>query len=125
MKTKIVFVIAFVLQLVKAEAQVSYAENIQKAWGLYQQKDYLASAKAYSSTFAMSMGKGTQDDWYNGACSWALAGNIDSAIHYLQVAAEKFNYYNYGHITTDTDLNAVHADHRWEKILKKVKENKT
>lgn len=101
-----------------------YTENITKAWDLYNQEDYVNSAKTYSLAFALNGGKGTQTDRYNAACSWALAGNIDSAFHYLFGAAEKNSYDNYAHITTDTDLNTLHNDPRWKQVLAIVLKNK-
>ncbi|HEV7781190.1 MAG TPA: DUF6624 domain-containing protein [Chitinophagaceae bacterium] len=123
MRTAILF-FCVSLFVVKARAQTAYTENIDKAWDLYNQKDYINSAKTYSLAFALNGGKGTQTDRYNAACSWALAGNIDSAFHYLFGAAEKNNYDNYGHITTDTDLDSIHGDPRWEKVLAIVFKNK-
>ena len=38
--------------------------------------------------------------------------------------AEKGNYTNYGHITTDADLNSLHSDERWSKVIEIVKANK-
>jgi hypothetical protein len=111
--------------LIKAGAQTAdYTANVNKAWDLYNQKDYINSAKTYSLAFALNDGKGTQTDRYNAACSWALAGNTDSAFHYLFGAAEKNSYDNYSHITTDTDLDTIHKDPRWEKVLAIVSKNK-
>jgi hypothetical protein len=126
MKTRIIVISACMLLMISARAQVSsgYAENVAKAWELYNSKDYLNSAKTYSLAFALNGGKGTGTDRYNAACSWALAGNIDSAFFYLAGAAEKSSYDNYSHITTDTDLNSLHSDKRWNKVLEKVKANK-
>jgi hypothetical protein len=114
------------LSILKAWSQENqgYVDNVRKGWDLYNQKDYLNSAKAYSLAFALNAGKGTQDDRYNAACSWALAGNADSAFHYLFGAAEKNSYDNLNHITTDTDLNTLHTDQRWEQVLSLVRKNK-
>lgn len=126
MKTKLILCAIFFLFFIQAWSQntAGYTENIKKAWDLYNQKEYLNSAKAYSLAFALNGGKGTQEDRYNAACSWALAGNADSAFHYLFGVAEKNNYDNYEHITRDTDLDSLHADPRWDKVLSIVKQNK-
>ena len=126
MKSKLFLSILSVFLFISAWSQNSkgYTDNIKKAWDLYNQKEYLNSAKTYSLAFALNGGKGTQDDRYNAACSWALAGNADSAFHYLFDAAEKNNYDNYEHITRDSDLDSIHSDPRWEKVLAKVKMNK-
>ncbi|MDT0295052.1 hypothetical protein RLT85_10430 [Mesonia ostreae] len=42
----------------------------------------------------------------------------------MQKAAEEGNYINYDHITTDSDLDNLHSDKRWDKILAQVKANK-
>ncbi len=64
------------------------------------------------------------NDRYNAACSWALANQPDSAFVQLFKIAEKGNYTNYGHITTDTDLNTLHNDERWNRVIEIVKSNK-
>lgn len=127
MKTLSALVLMTVTMLsLNAHSQLSsgYTENIKKGEALYQAKDFAASAKAYSLAFAFNGGKGMQDDRYNAACSYALAGNADSAFVYLFGAAEKNKYSNYNHIITDTDLDALHKDKRWTALMAKVKENK-
>lgn len=63
-------------------------------------------------------------DRYNAACSWALAGNSDSAFFNLNRAAFPGRYADYSHITTDTDLNSLHSDKRWQPLLAIVQQNK-
>lgn len=101
-----------------------YSELIKEAWNLYETKDYKHSAEKYSEAFVALGNKGNISDRYNAACSWALAKEIDSSFVQLFRIAEKGNYSNYGHITTDTDLDILHSDKRWSKILDKVKANK-
>ena len=126
MKKKLMLFCLCALFLMTANSQVNtaYAENVKKAEELYYSKDYENSAKAYSIAFAANEGKATQDDRYNAACSWALAGNKDSAFYHLFKAAEKNKYDNYGHITIDSDLNSLHDDARWKEILAIVTKNK-
>ena len=117
---------ACLLLIVSAHAQVTdgYTTNVAKGWELYNKKDYINSAKTYSLAFALNGGKGTATDRYNAACSWALAGNADSAFAYLLAAADKNSYDNYSHIIGDTDLDGLHADKRWNTLLQKIKANK-
>jgi hypothetical protein len=126
MKTKLAVLSACLLLIMSTNAQVTsgYTENVAKGHELYNNKDYLSSAKAYSLAFALNGGKGTGTDRYNAACSWALAGNTDSAFFYLFGAAEKNSYDNYNHIIQDTDLNTLHSDKRWNTLLEKIKANK-
>lgn len=101
-----------------------YSEIIKEAWSLYESKDYLKSGEMYSDAFDALGGKGMVNDRYNAACSWALANKPDSAFVQLFKIAEKGNYTNYGHITTDTDLNSLHNDERWAKVITIIKSNK-
>jgi hypothetical protein len=107
-----------------SKESTKYAELKKEAWKLYENKDYLNSAKKYSEAFTTLGNKGNTIDRYNAACSWALANQIDSSFVQLFKIAEKGNYTNYGHISTDTDLTKLYSDERWNKILFLVKANK-
>ena len=107
-----------------SEEKAKYAELKNEAWNLYQNQEYLASAKKYSEAFQATDGKSVTDDRYNAACSWALINEIDSSFVHLTRAVEVGNYSNYNHITSDSDLSILHSDERWEKLLEIVKENK-
>lgn len=101
-----------------------YLIFIKKADSLYRVKDYRNSASNYSSAFKANGWKGLASDRYNAACSWALTGNADSAFFQLDRIARKANYSNYGHITTDSDLDGLHSDKRWLPLIDRVKQNK-
>jgi hypothetical protein len=101
-----------------------YLRFIANGDSLYKAKDYKNSALNYSSAFKSNGWKGRSPDRYNAACSWALAGNADSAFFQLQRIATKANYTNYEHITTDPDLNGLHGDKRWQPLIGLVKQNK-
>jgi hypothetical protein len=104
--------------------QVKYSELVKEAWSLYESKEFLKSGKKYSEAFVALGGKGMTTDRYNAACSWALANQPDSAFVQLFRIAEKGNYINLAHITTDTDLKSLHKDKRWNKVITIVKANK-
>jgi hypothetical protein len=53
-----------------------------------------------------------------------LANDSDSSFFQLNRIATKANYMNYGHITTDPDLNSLHNDSRWKQLLDLIKQNK-
>ena len=101
-----------------------YSELIQEAWSLYKSKNFLQSGQKYSEAFVALGGKGMVNDRYNAACSWALANQADSSFTQLFRIAEKGNYTNLGHITTDPDLNSLHNDERWSEVIEIVKSNK-
>lgn len=105
-------------------AQDDYQSLIKTAWSLYEQEDYLKSGETYEQAFKAFGGKGMINDRYNAACSWALAGKQDAAFDNLFRIARKGNYTDLPHMTSDSDLNSLHQDKRWEEVLALVKENK-
>jgi hypothetical protein len=113
-----------------SSTQVSFGQNaeysslVKKADSLYNAKDFKTSALTYSAAFKANGWVGMSDDRYNAACSWALANDSDSSFFQLNRIATKANYMNYGHITTDPDLNSLHNDSRWKQLLDLIKQNK-
>ena len=101
-----------------------YSALVKKADSLYNAKEYKNSAFAYSEAFKTNGWKGMPNDRYNAACSWALTNCTDSSFFQLYRIATKANYMNYGHITTDPDLNSLHNDYRWKPLLEIIKQNK-
>jgi hypothetical protein len=97
---------------------------IHEAWKLYESEEYLKSGQKYAEAFVALNNKGMVTDRYNAACSWALANQPDSAFIQLFKIAEKGKYTNLRHITTDTDLNSLYADSRWNKVIEIVTLNK-
>ena len=51
-------------------------------------------------------------------------GRPDSAFYHLFRLAEKANYTNLGHLTTDPDLQPIHQDERWQQLISRVEANK-
>ncbi|AUC15866.1 hypothetical protein BTO06_12205 [Tenacibaculum sp. SZ-18] len=103
-----------------------YKALINTADSLYNAKDYKNSATAYQNAFDSNEGKAYPRDRYNAACAFALAGDSEKAFYHLIYSAEhpRIKYKNYNHITTDSDLNSLHNDAKWEKLIKLVKVNK-
>lgn len=126
MKKIITFTILslFVFHLSFGQDHKKYSELIKEAWNLYEAKEYFQSGQKYNEAFAEYGGSGVLDDLYNAGCSWALANQPDSAFRWLSLASGAGNYTNLKHITTDLDLNSLHNDERWSKIIETVKFNK-
>ena len=101
-----------------------YKKLVAEAWALYEQEQYSASAATYSAAFEALGGKGTSNDRYNAACSFALAGLPDPAFHHLFRIAEMMDYANVQHLTTDEDLHGLHGDERWQRLVTTVQANK-
>src|SRR5262245_31657707 len=94
-----------------------YVELIKQAEAHYQSKDYKKSAQAYSDAFKENGWKGTPNDRYNAACSWALANVPDSALFNLMRLANFMKFSDYNRVTTDSDLDILHEDKRWKEFL--------
>lgn len=105
-------------------AQMTYSNLTKEGDSLYQKKEYLKAAKAFGKAFAANEDKGTINDRYNAACSWALANQIDSSFYHLFRLARKAGYSNLNHLISDTDLNILHDDTRWKELYDLVKKNK-
>lgn len=101
-----------------------YDSLVNQAFGFYEIKEYKASAEKYAEAFVAFGGKAYMADRYNAACSWALAGIPDSAFVQLVKITQNGSYTNLEHITSDTDLNTLHTDKRWKKIIRQVQKNK-
>ncbi len=123
---KILFLCLGLLVLKSASAQDAekYAVLIGEAFSFYQNKEFKLSGLKYAEAFASNGNKGYVNDRYNAACSWALANESDSAFAQLFRIAEKGSYSNLTHITTDTDLNGLHGDSRWNEVVAIVRANK-
>ena len=126
-KCKIVLVLfgVFLFSCSFGQDMSKYKALTNEAWSLYESKSYELSANKYKEAFHILGGKAYPNDRYNAACSYALAHQIDSSYYHLfRLATSKSKYQNYGHITTDTDLNVLHSDARWGELIALVKANK-
>jgi hypothetical protein len=100
-----------------------YKRFIKLAEAAYNAKHYDTSVKYYAAAFATEAGKGLPDDRYNAACSWALAGNIDSAFYNLFAITQLAGYRNYAHLMSDEDLESLHQYKAWDVLRKQVLAN--
>ena len=114
----------FLFNLAFGQDKEKYSELIKDAWSLYEANEYQKSANKYKEAFDVFDGKAYPDDRYNAACSYSLAGNIDTSFYHLFRLANDSKYNNYGHITIDTDLSNLHNDKRWGELISIVEANK-
>ena len=106
------------------KASPEYTQLVKEAYAFYKAKNYSKSALTYSAAIKANGGLGYMSDRYNASCSWALSGNPDSAFYQLNHVANLAGYADYYHITTDVDLNSLHADKRWQPLLLIVQKNR-
>lgn len=124
MKSVLFIFVLFIQVEAMAQNSSSYSSLIKGARGAYETKDYTASAHLFSEAFKAANDKAPVNDRYDAACSWALSGVADSSFVQLFRIAEKGNYTNVNHISTDTDLSSLYNDERWKKVIDIVTANK-
>ncbi len=108
-----------------AQDMNEYFSYVKIADSLYEVKDFKGAADNYFLAFKSNDRKAYPNDRYNAACSYALAGEKDSAFFHLYRLAESVvKYSNYSHITKDSDLISLYKDKRWKKLIAIVKANK-
>ncbi|HRP00490.1 MAG TPA: hypothetical protein PLN54_13725 [Flavobacteriales bacterium] len=120
----ILFILLLTSTGAQAQDQATYDRLVEEARALYEAKDPAGSARTYSEAFKALGWKGTANDRYNAACSYALCGIADSAYVHLFRIAERMDYSYLSHLTSDSDLNSLHSDPRWEQLVLLVKANK-
>lgn len=127
MKRTTLFLILYYTAIAHVWAQQAgpgYGQLVKTADSLYQVKEFKKSAFTYSEAFKQNGWKAYPDDRYNAACSWAMAGDKDSAFFNLNRIADKSGYTDLSHITNDKDLMVLHEDARWSNLIEKIKANK-
>lgn len=94
---------------------------LAKASEAYRKKEYERSAQLYAE--AIRLGAREANDFYNAACSAALAGRKDEAFVYLARALDA-GYANAEHLQKDSDLTGLRADPRWRPLVEKAESNR-
>ena len=113
-----------IINIAFGQNREKYSELVSEAWELYENKEYLKSGQKYSEAFVVNGNKGSLEDRYDAACSWALANQADSSFIQLFKIAELGNFTDIEHITSDSDLNSLHADERWDKVIGIIMSNR-
>lgn len=68
---------------------------------------------------AIQAGDDDAGTFYNAACAFALAGKTEEAFRYLEQAIAR-GFTNVEHIKQDSDLNSLHSDPRWQKMIERA-----
>ena len=98
----------------------THGELIGQANQFYGDKNYSESANTYAAAFKIE--EGTYGDYYNAACSAALAGQEKEAFAFLKTSADK-GWKGYKHMHKDKDLESLWEKAAWEPIANLVKAN--
>lgn len=102
--------------------QVSRGQSIQQKYydlakiadSLYRAKQYKSSASKFSEAFSSNSGTGLSNDLYTASCAFALINYPDSAFWCLENSLMFMDNVNYINILTNSNLNSLHSDKRWE-----------
>src|SRR5688572_18211836 len=100
-------------------AQAPSFSLLAKADSLYKARNYQLSVKTYEVAFKNR--KPIDNHYYNAACSAALAGEKKKAFQFLDKAIET-GWTDVQHLKKDSDLNALHKEKAWPKMLTKLEE---
>ena len=101
-----------------------YDSLIRVAKNYYEQKEYKLSALSFSDAFKANGWKANPYSRYFSVCSWALAGEKDSAFNNLTIYVNELRFSNSKQLIEDADLVLLHSDKRWKKILRTINKNK-
>jgi hypothetical protein len=102
-----------------ASAQSEFRKLNQQAADAYAAKNYRSSGALYDQAFQQAKAQPTSTDFYNAACTWALAGDATKAFQYLDKATAA-GWENVVHVKQDTDLTTLHTDKRWQPMLNRL-----
>jgi hypothetical protein len=95
----------------------TYKSIVAEAEAFYNNKDYKKSVKKYKEAFKLEQKSGS--DFYNAGCSASLLGDKKLAFQWLNLAL-KNGWSNVRHLKTDTDLNSLHSDKKWNKLVSEM-----
>ena len=102
-----------------AQAQTALPPLRSQALVAYHNKQYREAGQRYEESFRQPAAQPPAGDFYNAACSWALAGEPTKAFQNLD-RATRAGWDDVAHLQADSDLDALHADKRWPLMLRKL-----
>ncbi|HEY4482427.1 MAG TPA: DUF6624 domain-containing protein [Candidatus Brocadiaceae bacterium] len=122
---KHLFILGFLLAGFAAVGQTisqEYRFLIKRADSLYNKKEFKNSAQTFATAFRVDVPAGMMmiSHRYKAARAWSMANYVDSAFAVLEPLVAKRFYADYSEISTDPDLNSLHADKRWQPLLNDV-----
>lgn len=101
----------------------NYKQKVKEADEFYYLEEYQKSAISYKQAFEYNYVD--QMDIYNAACTSALAEDVETAFYYLfKLANSEYKFAEVEWIKTDSDLDILHKDKRWDELIEIVKLNK-
>ncbi len=83
---------------------------------------FLGQPKAATARMDSIMVKGDDKQAYNAACIYALCGNKQQALTYLERALKSRKYTDFDNIDTDTDLDGLRNDADFKALVKQYRD---
>ncbi len=99
----------------------TYDEYIIQATELYQAKKYQESSKFWDKAF--NIHSGFSSDYYNSACTNALAGKTTKSFNYLEKAI-KNGWEDIDWMKEDNDLTSLKESKKWSDFIEDIPEFK-
>lgn len=106
----------FIIFYFNVNAQ-EYSKLIRDADAQYDAKEYNNAINLYGSAFKIESKNAAH--LYNAACAAALANNEKKGFEWLRLSIDK-GYTNINHLKKDTDLDNLHSNSKWNKMLEKL-----
>ena len=83
---------------------------------------FLGRAKEAAARMDSIMAKGDDEQAYNAACIYALCGNKQQALTYLERALKSRKYTDFDNIDTDSDLDGLRDDADFKALVKQYRD---
>mgnify|MGYP000011318830 CR=1 FL=1 len=96
----------------------TYADLVAEGNRFYDEKDYVASMTSYQRAFEMNDAPET-GDYYNAACSAALAEENEKALDYLTKSIDS-GWTSLKWMLNDADLSTLHTEKRWQEQVDRL-----
>jgi hypothetical protein len=121
---KTILILIFQITTVAVFSQSKkYSDYIKIADSLGRANNFQEAATAYNKAFQVNDWKGFTNDRYNAACNWAKANQTDSAFLQLEKITTKLSFRDTKKLKRESRLKNLHADIRWDKLVKMVTAN--
>ena len=98
----------------QADQEKTASQLVKDGMAAHGKKEYALAAKLLQE--AVAKGASDLDAFYKTACALALAGDTEKAFYFLDKAIQA-GFRNVSLLTYDVDLNSLHQDTKWEKMV--------
>lgn len=97
----------------------TYADLIAEGDRFYDNKDFVASLTSYERAFTLKDAAPAMGDYYNAACTAALAKENEKALDYLTKSIDG-GWTSLKWMLNDADLATLHNEKRWKEQVERL-----